>query len=325
MTTPAIVGTGFAVPANIRTNDDPIFDWLKKHNPHGMDLFKGYKYRRVLSREENLDTIMVPAALRAMEHAKIGPADVDLLIGYGSVSPYETPNELARLHQILGLDPRVWVLPLNNEFSNFNAALWLCDGLVRTGRIKTALLVIGGNWTHYVDYHTPQAVSASDGAAAAVMRSTEEKGRFHVVDSETCTDSSYFGTMYMAGDPVRAEGRDLFTGSTFHITDAGQAAFQQFGVNEPPKAALRLLARNGLTGADVTLISHQASSVLLDAWGQAIAPAQYPNTLEEFGNMAIANIPVTLACFADRIEKDHLVLLGIGSEMHTNALLLRRG
>ena len=29
MTTPALIGTGSAFPAQIRTNDDPIFDWLR--------------------------------------------------------------------------------------------------------------------------------------------------------------------------------------------------------------------------------------------------------------------------------------------------------
>jgi 3-oxoacyl-[acyl-carrier-protein] synthase-3 len=86
----------------------------------------------------------------------------------------------------------------------------------------------------------------------------------------------------------------------------------------------RLLARHGLSGKDVSLVSHQASSVLMDAWKQAIQPAAYLQTLEEFANVTVANIPLNLAYHFDRIATEWVVLLAVGIEMHTNATLLRR-
>jgi 3-oxoacyl-[acyl-carrier-protein] synthase III len=324
---PAIVGMAYAVPAAVRTNDDPIFDWLKKHNPDGSKLFTGYVDRRVLAAGEGLNTIMVPAASKALQAAGLEPSDVDLIVGVGSVSPYDTPNEVAQVHAELACCPRSWVVPLANDFSNFNAGLWFADGLIRAGRVRNALIVVGGNWTRHVDYHTAQSVSAADGAAAAVLASSTAKGKFEVVDVETLTDTSYYGSMYMAGTPVKVPDRKepLFTNATFQITPAGQTGFQTFGVNEPPKAVQRLLKRHSLTGADITLMSHQASAVLLDAWGTAIKPAQYCQTLTQFANMTVANVPVNFAYFQDQIQKDHVVLLAIGAEMHTTAMLLKRG
>jgi 3-oxoacyl-[acyl-carrier-protein] synthase-3 len=87
----------------------------------------------------------------------------------------------------------------------------------------------------------------------------------------------------------------------------------------------RLLERHRLSGADVTLVSHQASSVLIDAWQAAIRPAQYLQTLEKFANMTVANVPFSLAYRFGEIDKDWLVLLAVGVEMHANAVLLRRG
>ena len=321
---PTIVGAGWAVPANIRTNDDPIFDWIKKHNPDGSKLFTGYKERRVLADGEGLDTLLVPAAMRALERAGMGPGDVDLLLGTGSVSRFETPDEVARLHAAIGMGPRTWIVPLHDDFSNFNAGLYFADALIRAGRIRTALVIAAGNWTRYVDYHTAQSVSAADGAGAAVISAKGAPGTFEVVDSETSTDTSWFGTMFMRGDEVHHDGQRLFTPATFHITPAGQEGFQTFGVNEPPAAAKRIMARHGLTGKDISLVSHQASSVLLEAWQKAIEPAYYLQTLEQFANMTVANIPLDFAYYFDRIETDWVVLLAIGVEMHTNALLLRR-
>jgi 3-oxoacyl-[acyl-carrier-protein] synthase III len=334
-----IVGTGWAVPANVRTNDDPIFDWLKKHHPHGQDLFKGYKDRRVLAEGEGLDTLTVPAALQALEMAKVAPADVDLLMGTCSAGPYVTPDELARLPALLRMAPRVWTVPLRDDFSNYNAALWFADALVRAGRIRTALVVCAGDWTRRVDYHTPQSISAADGAGAAVITATTGAAggggaatpqAFEVVDCETTTDASWFGTMYMQGEEVRCgheddhEHGDLYTKAFFQITEAGQEGFQTFGAKEPPKAAARLLARNGVRSKDVTLISHQASSVLIDAWQQAIQPGAYLHTLEQFANMTVANIPLDVAYYWEKIATDWIVLLAVGIDMHTNAMLLKR-
>lgn len=319
----SIVGTGWAVPSHVRTNDDPVFDWLKQHYPHGMELFQGYDQRRVLGPGEDLDTIMLPAARDAIQRSGVAAQDIDLVLGTASVSAAQTPDDVASLPAKLGLSPRCWVLPLRDDFSNYNAGLVLADSMIRAGRAKHALVVCAGNWTRYVDYHTPQAVSASDGAGAAVV-SARRAGCFSVVDSETSTDASYFMSMYMKGDELSHHGKPLFTPETFHITDKGQEGFKTFGETEPPKCALRLLERHGLSGKDVALMSHQASSVLMDAWGKAIGPGQYLQTLEKFANLTVANIALDVAYFHDRIERDWLLLLAIGIEMHTNALLLRR-
>ena len=63
---PRILGTGYCVPKTIRTNDDPIFAWLQANNPPGKNLFAGYEQRRVLAADEDLMTIMVPAAASAL-------------------------------------------------------------------------------------------------------------------------------------------------------------------------------------------------------------------------------------------------------------------
>lgn len=329
---PRIVGVGYEVPANKRGNDDPIFDWLKEHNPAGSNLFRGYVDRRVLAFGENLMTIMVPASLRALRAAAVAPGEIDLLIGYASVSSFETPNELGRLHQQLGLSPSAWIIPINAEFSNFNAAVATASSMIDAGLAKKALVAIGGNWTRHVDYHTAQSVSASDGAAAAVITRSDDLSCFRVVDAATITDSQYFGTMTMNGDayeqcPERDRHRVLFSSPYFHITQAGLDGFQTFGVQTAPQSALQVMAKHGLSGPDITLISHQASAVLIDAWRQVIQPAQYIQTIEQFGNMTLANIPVNLAWAADHehVSKDSMVWLSVGSEQHANSLLLQRG
>ena len=328
---PRIIGLGYSVPPNLRSNDDPIFDWLKAHIPAGSNPFQGYVTRVVLGPGEDLMTIMLPAAVNALQDAGLRPSDVDMLIGYASVSPYANPNELSHLHQLLGLPQRTYVVPLNNEFSNFNAGLLMADALIRAGRARNILVVVGGNWTRHVNYHTVQSVSAADGAGAAVVGLSVDPTRWEVVDQNTVTMTSYFGSMFMQGQayeqtpPVDGHER-LWSDSFFQITAAGMQGFGEFGGTIAPTAVTQLLERHGIPSSSVTLIAHQASSVLFEMWQSQLQPAQMIETISNFANMTVANIPVNLAWSVanNPITQNHLVLFALAPDMHANALLLQR-
>jgi len=328
---PRLTGVGYFVPPGRRTNDDPIFDWLKQHVPAAGNPFQGYNTRAVLGAGEDLMTMMVPAALAALTNARIAPADIDVLLGVASVSPYATPNELARLHQMLGLPERTYVVPINSEFSNFNACLLMADALVRAGRARHVLVVVGGNWTRHVDYHTVQAVSAADGAGAAVVGWSQDPSQWQVIDQETVTMTSYFGSMFMQGQayeqtPPRDGHQQLWSDPFFQITAQGMHGFGAFGGDLAPTAITALLARHNLPASSVTLIAHQASSVLIDLWRTRIQPAQIIETIANFANMTVASIPVNLAWSAtnDPITQNNLVLFALAPDMHANAVLLQR-
>jgi 3-oxoacyl-[acyl-carrier-protein] synthase III len=331
-TVPRIVGSAYQVPDRIRHNDDPVFDWLRANHPQGEDLFKGYDERRVLGPGEDLMTLMVPASFKAMAAAGVGVADIDMLLGYASVSPFDTPNQLCQLHHMLALDARALVVPIHNEFSNFTVALLMAHSLIASGVARTILVAAGCNWSRYVDYHTPQSISAADGAAAVVVQLSDDRHKFRYVDQHSIVDTTYYGAMFMQADRYPMDppylGREaLFSAPYFHIDPAGFSGFDHFGEHVTPTAVTELLHRHELKGADVTLISHQASSTLLDAWNALIQPAQYVQTLARFANMTLANLPVNLAWCTENqpISRDHLVLLGIGGEMHAHAQLWRRG
>jgi 3-oxoacyl-[acyl-carrier-protein] synthase-3 len=276
-------------------------------------------------------TLMVPAALNALQDAKLDPSEIDMLLGYASVSPFADPNELAHLHQMLRLPPSAYVVPLNNEFSNFNAGLLFADALIRAGRAKNILVVVGGNWTRHVSYHTVQSISAADGAGAAVVGLSSDATKWQVVDQQTLMDTSYFGSMYMQGgrypQQPPTDGHEwLWSEPFFQITAKGMQGFGQFGGTIAPQAVIALLARQNIPASAVTLIPHQASSVLFQMWQTVLKPAQMINTIANFANMTLANIPVNLAWSVanDPITQNNLVLFALSPDMHANALLLQR-
>jgi 3-oxoacyl-[acyl-carrier-protein] synthase III len=327
-----LLGFGHAAPSTVRGNDDPIYDWIRENDPTHGQLFTGYVERRVLAPGEHIDASMIEAARFALADARLAPADIDMLLGFVSVSSYITPNALAAVHAALALRKSCWAMPVQADFSNFPAALLVADALVACGRARNVLVVCGSNWTRYVSYRTPQCVSAGDGAGAAVVGITRDTSRLRIVDYEVEVESSGYGNMFMQADPLDAPSTAVdpplgaaYSQPYYHITAQGMSEYQVFGVETPPRLVARLLDRNAVPTSAASIVPYQASAKLIDAWTQAMRPLQMLHTLESRGNMVIANLAVNLAVFATQIESDHVVLVGLGPEPHASALLLRRG
>ena len=331
---PRITGLGYFVPPNLRYNNDPIFDWIHEYlekNPGVSNPFQGYNTRVVLGPGEDLMTMMVPAAMNALQAANLQPSDIDMLLGYASVSPWANPNELSHLHKELGMPASTYVVPLNNEFSNFNAGLLFADALIKTGRAKNILVVVGGDWTRHVSYQTMQSVSAADGAGAAVVSLSSDPTQWQVVDQNTVTDTAFFGSMFMQGQryeqvPPKDGYQALWSKPFFQITADGMKGFGQFGGQLAPTAVTALLKRYSIAPQTWTLIAHQASSVLFRMWQTQLQPAQMIQTIATFANMTVANIPVNFAWSVANqpITQNNLVLFALSPDMHANALLWRR-
>ena len=328
-----LIGRGYALPKTIRTNDDPLFDWLKQNDPDYAKSFYGYDQRHVLAPGETILSFMRDAAQAALEMAQLAPGEIDLLLGYESVNDYAMPNGLAPLHQQLGLSAACWILPINNEYSNFNAGLVIADAMIRTGQVRNALIVCGGNWSRYVDYHSGAAASAADGAGAAVISRTDDASSWRVVDWETLTHTAgAYGNMAMGADAVGKGQPDtgllddsLYTQPYFHLTPDGMKEFGTFGVTAPVQVVQQLLDRNALPASRVSITAHQTSRLLLDDWNAKLQPRVFYDSLSRNANMTLASLPVNLAQGHEAFTTDHLVLLGIGPELHANAVLLRRG
>lgn len=324
-------GLGYAVGSDRRGNDAAEYKWLQDNVPPEeiAKLFSGYRTRAVLAEDESLGSLMQAAADMALGAAGQEADAVDLMTGYATVSDYLTPNALNELHKNLGARSDCWVLPVQSEYTNYLAGIAMARAFIRSGQAQHVLVVAGCNWTRYVDYHQPPAISVGDGAAAAVVSRGGSDDSFQWVDAGTLSDTDWYGSMSMAPRELAGESSEVrlgaFTKPVFNMhVGSGVEAFKEFGKKKPPELALSLLKRNGVSPQQVTVISHQASSVLLDAWREAISPARYLNTLEEFGNMTLASIGVTLAHRYCEIDTDYLLLLGIGVQQETSAVLLRR-
>jgi 3-oxoacyl-[acyl-carrier-protein] synthase-3 len=279
----------------------------------------------VLAPEEQLVELMVEAARSALQRAALAAADIDLLIGYASVSTWEMPNDLTAVATKLGLAPTTPVIPINSEYSNFNHGMVVADALISAGRATRALVVVGSNWTRYVDYHTPPAISVGDGAGAAVVAMSDDPAGFRVRDVAFDAEPRYLGGMYVSADPTQPPlVPPTFARPVFHLNDVGVEAFKTFGVHRPPSLVEEVLSRNGLSPSDVAFVGHQTSSVLNQAWTTALRPAVFVQTLATYANMTSASIAVNFDVCADEITTSHVALVGLGPEPSCSVVLLER-
>jgi 3-oxoacyl-[acyl-carrier-protein] synthase III len=315
----SLLGTGYAVPERVRRNDDPLFASLRAAAARGEGehtLFYGNRERRVLAPDESLAGLTASAARAALEDAGATLAEVDRLVGYVSVAEFISPNALYAVHRELGLGPHAWVVPVQVDFANFLAGLVLAAEAVRSGGARRVLVAVGAGWTRNVDYTQGHAIGIGDGAGAALVGEGE---RLSIVDWAADTFSAEYGAMSMR---VRPESG--LAHPTYGIDPVtGIQAFMSSGMNGPHQLVARLLARNGLTGDDVTLVTHQATRKLMDHWAAQIRPRAYLDTFEEFGNMVLASIPVTLARHRHALSTPYLVMAGVGIGAHQMAVLVR--
>jgi 3-oxoacyl-[acyl-carrier-protein] synthase III len=325
-----ILGLGHSLGDIVRGNDDPVFDYLRAHPVPDKELFAGLKYRRVLGSDQTLTSIMVDACRSALANASLAVTDIDLIIGSGSVSEFVAPNALAAVHLAMQLPGSCRVIPLNSDYTTFLDGLRIAHDMIRAGTIRNALVVAGNNWTQHMDYTQAVSVAASDAAGAAVVGRSSDTGRFTLVDCENQTQSSWYGALHMSAravpqPPAPAPQPPLCTTPLMSLDPVnGRNAVLQFGIPVPPQVVGRLLKRHDLEPSDITLVPHQTSVFVAAQWKNLIAPALYVSTLEQLADMVSAAVPVNFSLGYEKIPTNHVVLMGIGMEMHCTALLCSR-
>jgi 3-oxoacyl-[acyl-carrier-protein] synthase-3 len=328
-----MLGFGYCVPTHIRTNDDLLFNNIKATgNSQGISeksLFTGMKERRYLKPGERLEDLMVQASQQALVQAGLKPEQINRLYGYASVSEFITPNALYKVHRDLKLSTQALVVPINTDFGNFLTSVIQAWEAIAAGHCENALVVCGSHWTKYVDYTKGHSLSIGDGAGAVVIGRSSS---FTLLDYAAETLSYEYGAMTMQCRPSIENGihriivdENNLPIPTYDITpEAGIQSFLTLGMEGPPRIVKSLLERHGLTGDHIALISHQASRKLMAHWSQVINPKEYFDTLEHFGNMLLASIPVTLACYFNKITVEYIVLVGLGVGSHQTAIFIKK-
>jgi 3-oxoacyl-[acyl-carrier-protein] synthase III len=306
MTYAAITGWGKCMPPSVLTNADLATfldtsdEWIAQRT--------GIHERRI-SHVPGIAMAHVAAA-RALACAGIVATDLDLIV-YGSCSNDEhIPNSASGLSVKLGAGSAA-AMDVNTACTSFLHGLSTANAMIRTGVVKTAL-VVGVEWVSpFMDWHNRNvAVLFGDGCAAVVLQAA---------DDESGVLAEKLGCYADARQILRVRGSGLLYGFAGDITYGdtlwdfdGQEIFKRAvaGMGESSVEALR---RAGKSPADINLVvPHQANLRIIEfvARRAGIGMDRVFLTVHKYGNMSAATVPVALveALESGRVHPGDLLL-----------------
>jgi 3-oxoacyl-[acyl-carrier-protein] synthase III len=295
-----IVGTGSYLPSRIVTNNelastlDTSDAWIRA--------MTGIVQRRIAGDGESTVDMAAIASTRALANSGINARDIDLIIVATITPDLVFPSTAALLQARLGAR-NVGALDLSAACSGFMYGLALADGMIASGRLKTALVVGAETMSRLLDWSDRSScVLFGDGAAAVVLVSAENPGvrsiRLHADGSDPdvlCTPSRKSRFLHMDG------------GAVF-----------KFAVRGLVEAGAEMLEANNITAASVDwVIPHQANLRIIDVCARKlnIPKEKVVVTVDRHANTSAASIPLALdAAVADgRVRTgDSVLLLSVG-------------
>lgn len=288
-----IVGTGSAVPDRILTNQD--LEKMVDTSDEWITTRTGIKERRIASAGDFTSTLATRAAENALQMAGVSPADLDMIIVATVTPDYPFPSTATLLQNNLKA-VNASAFDVSAACSGFIYALSIVDKFIKTGTVKTALVVGAEVLSRIVDWSDRNScLLFGDGAGAAVLKA--EEGPAGVLDTYMKSDGSNWELLYQPAPGSRFPASHTVVDErlTF-IRMQGNEVFK-LAVRAMEDAALKVLSAGNMTAADVDLfIPHQANRRIIDAIGKRL---QVPDekvyvNIERFGNTSSASIPIAL-------------------------------
>ena len=317
-----IAGTGSYLPEKILTNADleKMVDtddqWIRDRT--------GIEERHIAAEGETTSSMGVIAAQRAMEAAGVTAADLDLII-LGTTTPdFIFPSSACLIQEKLGA-LGIPAFDVNAACSGFVFALGIADKFIKSGSVKTALVVGSETLTRMVDWTDRKTcVLFGDGAGAVVLKADAETG---ILSTHLHADGSKKHLLY---SPVGVSAGFKLDepNAGVRVMMAGNDVFK-YAVKALDSVVEETLLANGIDKSDLDwLIPHQANLRIIEATAKRL---QMPMdrvivTVDKHGNTSSGSVPLALdaAVRSGRIKRGQLVLLeAFGGGFTWGSALLR--
>lgn len=319
----AITGWGKCMPPAVLTNDD--LSTFLDTSDEWITTRTGMKERRIS--HVSATELATLAARRALACADLDPSDLDMVI-YGGVSNDELcPNSASGVQVALGAE-RAAAMDLNTACTSFCYGLAAAAGMIRTGAVRNAVVIGVELISRYMEWSNRNvAVLFGDGAAAVVLQGTDEEEG--LMASVLGCDAQARDTLRVRGFGCGYAGLGITLGDTIWDFD-GRQIFKR-AVQAMAQASQEVLERAGVTADDVGLVvPHQANLRIIESVAKyaGIPMERVMLTVEKYGNMSAATVPVALveALEEGRVEPgSHLLMPAFGGGLTYCSLLVKWG
>jgi len=292
----------------------------------------GIRNRHLLAPGEGLSDLGIGAAQKALEHANVDPADIDLVI-FATSTPDDLFGDAAGVAKAVGATNAV-AFDLTAACSGFLFGVTTASQFLHNGAYKTAL-VIGGDamsrWTDWSDRNT--CVLFGDGAGAVVLRAAEEGEKAGVLGYEMHSNGAgrknlccSFGGESQDLESVATIVRGDYTGVTMN----GKEVYK-FATSKVPAVLKEALENANIGVEDIDwLLLHQANIRIMEtvATKLGIPMDRVITNLDEYGNTSAGSIPLALdpAVRSGKVKPgDVVACAGFGAGLSWGAAVIRWG
>jgi 3-oxoacyl-[acyl-carrier-protein] synthase-3 len=255
------LGTGFAVPDRVVTNDDlsqmmdTSDEWIRTRT--------GIRERRWVREGETGVDLALAATHRALETADMSASDIDAIVYATSTPDHFAPGNGVFLQRGLGVGT-IPAIDIRTQCSGFIYALSVADAWVRTGQYRRVLVVgaeVQSTGMRMTTEGRNVSVIFADGAGAAVLGPTEREDQgimaFDLHSEGAHAEKLWVdspGSMYHP----RVSPEHIAAGRQYLEMD-GKEVFRH-AVVRMPESVQAVLAASGRSIADLKLlVAHQAN------------------------------------------------------------------
>ena len=327
MPSTVILGTGSYAPERILTNDelarmvDTSDEWIRSRS--------GIRERRIAAPGEQTSDMGIHAARRALEDAKLTPADVDLLIVATVTPDMPMPAVACTIQHRLGVPTTAACFDLNAACSGFIYALDTASAMVASGRYKKALVIGVEKLSAIVDWQDrTTCVLFGDGAGAAVIGGRDGSGRGLIGTRLGAYGEGVDLLCIPAGGTRTPATAETVAARDHCLRMKGKEVFK-LAVRAMDDAARDILEQHQMRADQISLvIPHQANLRIIESISQylELPMDRFFVNLDRYGNTSAASIPIALdeARKSGRIKPGDITLLvAFGAGLTYGSALIR--
>jgi len=297
-----VAGAGSALPKRRVTNDelaetvDTSDQWIVERT--------GIRSRYIAGEGETTATLARDAALKALEHAGLEPADIDLIV-LATATPDQTfPSSATKVQAMLGINDCI-AFDVHAVCTGFLYALTVADSMLRSGAARAALVIGSETFSRILDWEDrATCVLFGDGAGALALKAEESESG--ILAARLHADGRHNDLLFVDGGPST-------TGTVGKLRMKGREVFRHAVVNLA-EVLTEVLGAAGLKSSDVDwVVPHQANARILDATSKKLGlpPEKVIVTVDRHANTSAASVPLAFdAAVRDgRIKRGDIVVL----------------
>jgi 3-oxoacyl-[acyl-carrier-protein] synthase-3 len=317
----ALVGCSSYLPEKVLTNDDlsrsveTSNEWIETRT--------GIRERHIAAPSQTTSDMAVVAVESLLRDCGAVPEDIDMLVVATATPDFSFPSVACVVQGRTGLRNAI-CFDISAACSGFIYALSVVDAYIRSGSVKSAIVIGADKMSSLVDWSDrATCILFGDGAGGVLLKSVKNPGKkeSHLISSQLYSDGSMI-------DLLKTTGGVGTTGNGGFVAMNGREVFRN-AVNKMTESTREILLKNDFSVEDLDLIvPHQANVRIIDAVaGNLKIPSnKMVVTIDVHGNTSAASIPLAMhsAIKDGRLKAGNLVLLqAVGGGLTWGSALLR--